>query len=131
MRRVLVLPSCSSCCSASPRARPTTPRARSTSPRPTTSVEVARTDLDAGTSTFAVKNDGDDVTEVYVYADGDEVKGEVENIGPGTSRDLDVDLTAGEYEVACKPGMKGDGIRTPDHRHAVPAAPRRRSRRGR
>ena len=74
--------------------------------------EVARTDLDAGKSTFAVKNDGDDVTEVYVYADGDEVKGEVENIGPGTSRDLTVDLAAGEYEVACKPGMKGDGIRT-------------------
>ena len=36
-----------------------------------------------GKSTFAVKNDGDDVTEVYVYAKGDEVKGEVENIGPG------------------------------------------------
>jgi len=73
---------------------------------------VAKTDLRAGSSTFAVKNDGDDVTEVYVYAKGDEVKGEVENIGPGTSRDLTVDLTAGEYEVACKPGMKGDGIRT-------------------
>ena len=74
--------------------------------------EVATTDLKAGKSTFAVKNDGDDVTEVYVYADGDEVKGEVENIGPGTTRDLTVDLTAGDYEVACKPGMKGDGIRT-------------------
>ena len=74
--------------------------------------DVAKTDLPAGKSTFAVKNDGDDVTEVYVYADGDEVKGEVENIGPGTSRNLTVDLTRGEYEVACKPGMKGDGIRT-------------------
>jgi len=74
---------------------------------------VAKTDLRAGSSTFAVKNDGDDVTEVYVYAKGDEVKGEVENIGPGTSRDLTVDLAAGKYEVACKPGMKGDGIRTP------------------
>jgi len=74
--------------------------------------DVAKTDLRAGSSTFAVQNDGDDVTEVYVYAKGDEVKGEVENIGPGTSRNLTVDLTAGEYEVACKPGMKGDGIRT-------------------
>jgi uncharacterized cupredoxin-like copper-binding protein len=74
--------------------------------------KVARTDLKAGKSTFSVKNDGEDVTEVYVYAKGDEVKGEVENIGPGTSRDLSVDLTAGSYEVACKPGMKGDGIRT-------------------
>jgi uncharacterized cupredoxin-like copper-binding protein len=73
--------------------------------------DVAKTDLPAGKSTFAVTNDGDDVTEVYVYGQGDEVKGEVENIGPGTSRNLTVDLTAGEYEVACKPGMKGDGIR--------------------
>src|SRR5205085_1933340 len=74
--------------------------------------DVSKTDLEAGKSTFAVKNDGDDVTEVYVYAEGDEVKGEVENIGPGTSRNLTVDLTAGHYELACKPGMKGDGIRT-------------------
>jgi uncharacterized cupredoxin-like copper-binding protein len=74
--------------------------------------KVARTDLKAGTSTFVVHNEGDDVTEVYVYGKDDEVEGEVENIGPGTSRDLSVDLTAGSYEVACKPGMKGDGIRT-------------------
>lgn len=74
--------------------------------------EVAKTDLDAGTTTFKVTNEGDDVTEVYVYAEGDEVKGEVENIGAGTSRNFSVDLTAGDYEVACKPGMKGDGIRT-------------------
>lgn len=74
--------------------------------------KVAETKLDAGKTTFKVTNDGDDVTEVYVYADGDEVKGEVENIGPGTSRTFTVDLVAGDYEVACKPGMKGDGIRT-------------------
>jgi uncharacterized cupredoxin-like copper-binding protein len=74
--------------------------------------KVADTSLDAGETTFKVTNDGGDVTEVYVYANGDEVKGEVENIGPGTSRDFTVDLTAGDYEVACKPGMKGDGIRT-------------------
>lgn len=73
---------------------------------------VAKTDLDAGSSTFNVTNDGDDVTEVYVYGDGDAVKGEVENVGPGTSRTFSVDLTAGTYEMACKPGMKGDGIRT-------------------
>lgn len=73
---------------------------------------VARTELVAGSSTFTVKNDGGDVTEVYVYGDRDEIQGEVENIGPGTSRDLTVDLTAGTYEVACKPGQKGDGIRT-------------------
>jgi uncharacterized cupredoxin-like copper-binding protein len=74
--------------------------------------DVAKTELPAGKTTFKVTNEGDDVTEVYVYGEGDEVKGEVENIGPGTSRTLSADLTAGTYEVACKPGMKGDGIRT-------------------
>jgi iron uptake system component EfeO len=74
--------------------------------------KVAKTELTAGSSTFAVSNQGSDVTEVYVYTDEDEVKGEVENVGPGTTRNLNVDLTAGEYQVACKPGMKGDGIRT-------------------
>jgi iron uptake system component EfeO len=77
--------------------------------------EVSETELDAGDTTFAVTNDGDKVTEVYVYGEKDgaftKVVSEVENIGPGTSRDMDVDLAAGSYEIACKPGQKGDGIR--------------------
>ncbi len=78
---------------------------------------VASTELDAGGITFAVTNDGSKVTEVYVYGkddDGDftKVVSEVENIGPGTGRDMSVDLAAGDYEIACKPGQKGDGIRT-------------------
>jgi hypothetical protein len=76
---------------------------------------VSDTELAAGSTTFAVTNDGDQVTEVYVYGEKDgaytKVVSEVENIGPGTSRDMDVDLAAGSYEVACKPGQKGDGIR--------------------
>ncbi len=76
---------------------------------------VADTELDAGAVTFAVTNAGSKVTEVYVYGEKDgaftKVVSEVENIGPGTSRDMTVDLTAGTYEVACKPGQKGDGIR--------------------
>lgn len=67
--------------------------------------------------TFAVNNSGKDVTEVYVYGKGssdafDQVVGEVENIAPSTSRDFTVTLTGGDYEIACKPGQKGDGIRT-------------------
>lgn len=77
--------------------------------------EVSETELEAGGTTFAVTNDGDQVTEVYVYGEKDgaytKVVSEVENIGPGTSRDMDVDLAAGSYEIACKPGQKGDGIR--------------------
>ncbi|HZL06378.1 MAG TPA: hypothetical protein VFE45_13345 [Coriobacteriia bacterium] len=38
--------------------------------------------------------------------------GERENFGPGTTRDLAVTLDAGNYDVACKPKMTGDGIRT-------------------
>jgi iron uptake system component EfeO len=37
--------------------------------------------------------------------------GEVENIAPGLSRELHVELPAGSYETACKPGMIGKGIR--------------------
>jgi hypothetical protein len=77
--------------------------------------EVSETELAAGETTFAVTNDGDKVTEVYVYGEQDgaytRIVTEVENIGPGTSRDLDVDLAAGTYEIACKPGQQGDGIR--------------------
>ena len=78
--------------------------------------QVDDTSLDAGKHAFEIENVGSDVTEVYVYGkDGDRfsrIMGERENIGPGTSQTLEVDLAAGDYEVACKPGMTGDGIRT-------------------
>ena len=80
-----------------------------------TTCTIATSDLKAGKTTFRVKNDGKDVTEVYVYAEGDKVVTEKENIGPGTSADFTADLAAGHYEVACKPGQKGDGIRTDVH----------------
>jgi len=73
--------------------------------------EVSATKLQAGPQTFKVTNNGSKVTEFYVYAEGDRIMGEVENIGPGLSRDLVVDLGKGTYEGACKPGMIGDGIR--------------------
>lgn len=72
----------------------------------------AKTTFAAGKTTFEVKNDGGTVTELYVYGDGDTVVGEVENVGPGTARTLSVDLKAGDYELACKPGQTGTGIRT-------------------
>lgn len=81
-----------------------------------TSCQVTETTLRAGDAVFAVENTGSDVTEVYVYGEQDgeftQIVGEVENVGPGTSRDFTVSLTAGRYQVACKPGMRGDGIRT-------------------
>ncbi|XVV15908.1 iron uptake system protein EfeO [Actinoplanes sp. CA-131856] len=76
-----------------------------------TGCEVAKTTVDAGTSVFAITNGGNKVTEFYVYAPGDRVMAEVENIAPGLSRNLHVELPAGTYETACKPGMIGKGIR--------------------
>ncbi|MGH3465734.1 MAG: iron uptake system protein EfeO, partial [Kribbellaceae bacterium] len=73
--------------------------------------KLSRAEVLAGTSTFSVTNGGSKVTEFYVYAEGDRVMGEVENIGPGLKRDLIVELPAGSYQTACKPGMVGDGIR--------------------
>ena len=73
--------------------------------------EVAKNALDAGTHVFTIQNAGSKVTEFYVYAEGDRVMGEVENITPGLSRELRVELPAGAYQTACKPGMIGSGIR--------------------
>jgi iron uptake system component EfeO len=74
--------------------------------------DVATSELPAGTHNFEVTNSGAQVTEFYVYAEGDRVMGEVENIAPGLTRELLVELPAGTYETACKPGMVGDGIRS-------------------
>ena len=76
------------------------------------SCEVSATTVDAGRHTFAVTNDASQVNEVYIYAAGDRIVGEVESVGPATTRNLIVDLKAGNYQVACKPGMVGTGIRT-------------------
>ncbi|GIH68391.1 iron uptake system protein EfeO [Sphaerimonospora thailandensis] len=78
-----------------------------------TECKVATADLAAGTSTFTVTNNGSKVTEFYVYAAGDRVMGEVENIVPGLTRDMVVELPPGMYEATCKPGMTGKGIRNP------------------
>jgi iron uptake system component EfeO len=73
--------------------------------------DLSRRDVKSGTSTFSVSNGGSKITEFYVYADGDRVMGEVENIGPGLKRDLIVELPTGKYQAVCKPGMVGNGIR--------------------
>ncbi|GAA0398418.1 peptidase M75 family protein [Microbispora corallina] len=78
-----------------------------------TECTVATGQVAAGTSTFSVTNKGSKVTEFYVYAAGDRVMGEVENIVPGLTRDMVVELPPGLYEATCKPGMIGRGIRNP------------------
>ncbi|UKY49817.1 iron uptake system protein EfeO [Streptomyces inhibens] len=76
-----------------------------------TGCELSAKEFPAGHVRFAVHNKGSKVTEVYVYAPGDRIVTERENIGPGTSAEITAEIKAGKYEVACKPGMKGDGIR--------------------
>ena len=66
----------------------------------------------SGNLTFSVTNGGSKVTEFYLLAeDGLRIIGEIENIGPGLSRDLVLRTGPGSYFTACKPGMVGDGIR--------------------
>jgi iron uptake system component EfeO len=76
-----------------------------------TECRVARTELTSGKQSFRVDNQGSDVTEVYVYAKGDKVVTEKEHIGPGTKATFSASLQPGEYEIACKPGERGSGIR--------------------
>ncbi|APT84422.1 iron uptake system protein EfeO [Corynebacterium aquilae] len=75
------------------------------------SCEISGTETTTGTSTFEVTNNGKKVTEFYVYTSGGRVVGEVENIGPGLTRKLTVQITdPGDYTLTCKPGMVGEGI---------------------
>jgi iron uptake system component EfeO len=76
-----------------------------------TECKVGQTTFGAGRYKFEVQNTGSDVTEVYIYGKGDKILSEKENIGPGTTATFSATLSAGEYQVACKPGQKGDGIR--------------------
>ncbi|TFD90359.1 iron uptake system protein EfeO [Cryobacterium serini] len=76
-----------------------------------TECAISANEAPAGSIRFSITNSGDQVTEFYLLADdGLRIVGEAENIGPGLSRDLVVQLDAGNYFTACKPGMTGDGV---------------------
>ncbi|MFE1791525.1 iron uptake system protein EfeO [Streptomyces sp. NPDC059525] len=74
--------------------------------------EVSKTDFPAGKVSIEVENKGSKVTELYVLFPDDRIVAERENIGPGTKATITAEIKAGDYLFACKPGMKGDGIRT-------------------
>jgi iron uptake system component EfeO len=74
--------------------------------------DVSTAEAPSGSIVFTVSNSGDDITEFYLLAeDGLRIISEVENVGPGLTRDLVVQVQPGTYVTACKPGMVGDGIR--------------------
>ena len=101
-----------------------------------TKVNVTATDTTCVASTheaksgeieFIAENKGSVFTEVYLYGPGDRIMNERENIDPGQTKDFKVKVGGGDYELACKPGMIGDGIRskftvtgTPDPRLSEP-----------
>lgn len=94
-------------CGSDASAESTTINVTSTDDACTTDVAQAP----AGGLNFVVQNTGTQAAEVYLLSgDGNDILGEVEDIGPGLSRDLRVDAAAGDYVVRCKPGMAGDGI---------------------
>ncbi len=77
-----------------------------------TACTVSAGSAPSGTLRFAVTNNGSKVNEFYLLGeDGLRIAGEIENVGPGLSRDLVLVAPAGKYFTACKPGMIGDGIR--------------------
>ncbi len=74
--------------------------------------DLSATSAPAGRLAFDVTNEGSKPTEFYLYSDGEDIVGEVEDIGPGLTRTLTLDdVVEGDYVTACKPGMTGDGIR--------------------
>ncbi|RNL80284.1 PbrT family lead (Pb2+) uptake porter [Nocardioides marmorisolisilvae] len=74
--------------------------------------DVSAAKAPSGTVSFKVKNSGSKVTEFYLLGeDGLRIVGEVENIGPGLTRDLVLTVQPGKYFTACKPGMVGKGLR--------------------
>ncbi|MFJ6388964.1 iron uptake system protein EfeO [Streptomyces sp. NPDC091972] len=73
--------------------------------------EVSKKEFPAGHLELAIENKGSKVTEVYVLFPDDRIVTERENIGPGTKQKVTAEVKAGDYTIACKPGMKGDGIR--------------------
>ncbi|MGX4692527.1 iron uptake system protein EfeO [Streptomyces sp. JNUCC 63] len=73
--------------------------------------EVSKKEFPAGHIELAIENKGSKVTEVYVLFPDDRIVAERENIGPGTKQRVTAEVKSGDYVIACKPGMKGKGIR--------------------
>ena len=67
--------------------------------------------IPAGQVTLKIANTGSKATEVEILFPDDRIVSEKENIGPGTKYTLTAEVKAGSYEIACRPGMKGHGVR--------------------
>ncbi len=72
---------------------------------------TSATSVPAGQVTLQIENEGSRATEVEILFPDDRIVSEKENIGPGTKYTLTAEVKAGAYEIACRPGMKGHGVR--------------------
>ena len=69
-----------------------------------TACELSRTEAPAGQVEFTVTNAGSKVNEFYVYAEGDRIVGEVENVSPGLTRSFHVELSEpGDQDAIVQP----------------------------
>ncbi|MEU0601456.1 iron uptake system protein EfeO [Streptomyces sp. NPDC006393] len=73
--------------------------------------ETSVKSVPAGQVTLKIENKGSKATEVEILFPDDRIVSEKENIGPGTKYTLTAEVKAGSYEIACRPGMKGHGVR--------------------
>ncbi|MGW3663774.1 iron uptake system protein EfeO [Streptomyces sp. NPDC005141] len=73
--------------------------------------ETSAKTVPAGQVTLKIENKGSKATEVEIVFPDDRIVSEKENIGPGTKYTLTAEVKAGSYEIACRPGMKGHGVR--------------------
>ncbi len=80
-----------------------------------TACDISKSELIAGRQSFSIGNKGSKPTTVHVYGVGDRIIGEAGHIGPSASHTLELHLPAGLYQVACKPGLVGTGIRRSIH----------------
>ncbi|MFJ6663935.1 iron uptake system protein EfeO [Streptomyces sp. NPDC091383] len=73
--------------------------------------DTSAASVPAGQVTLKIENKGSRATEVEILFPDDRIVSEKENIGPGTKYTLTAEVKAGSYEIACRPGMKGHGVR--------------------
>ena len=82
--------------------------------------DLTTTEAPSGNLVFDVKNSGDQVTEFYFYAeDGLRIVGEIENVGPGLSRDLVVRAAPGQLRRVLPPRHDRQGHPLGLHGHRL------------
>jgi iron uptake system component EfeO len=73
----------------------------------------ATSTVGAGAVELRFENKGTKVNELYVLRPDGSIVTEKEDVAPGVSARVTVELPAGSYTLQCKPGMAGEGIKAP------------------